>query len=95
MSANELYWTYNLPLQVSPAGDGHGEQILNYMPRKNRCEFIDLSEVLGEQTREEFYSTAADMLENLARLMRVAAADPSFMVYYHDEEVPTANRGQK
>jgi hypothetical protein len=40
--------------------------------------------VVGEQTREEFFESAALHLENLARLMREAAKDPALRVYYHD-----------
>jgi hypothetical protein len=89
---NALYWSYNLPLQVWPRHEDCedadsrvvGARILNYMPRKERCETVDLAELLGEQTREEYFETAALHLENLARLMRKAAADPSFAVYYAD-----------
>lgn len=93
MSANELYWSYNLPLQIWPSEEGCPERILNYMPRKERCEVIELSELLGEQTREEFLNTAATYLENLGRLMRAAAADPTLMVYYHDATGPDSSAG--
>lgn len=89
---NSLYWAYNLPLQVWPKHQDPddetspvvGARVLNYMPRKERCEDCDLDDLLGEQTREEFFMTAALHLENLARLMREAAADPSKLIYYHD-----------
>ena len=93
MSKNALYWAYNLPLQVWPkhaepddensAITGH--TVLNYMPRKERCVSCELEDLLGEQTREEFFESAAIHLENLARLMREAAKDPERRVYYHDE----------
>lgn len=86
---NSLYWAYNCPLQYWPANNDDGEyrpsHILNYMPRKHRCEEIELH-LLDEQTHEEFFNTAADKLENLAKLMRRAAKDPSFTVYYHDAD---------
>lgn len=90
---NELYWEYNLPLQIWPTRDDDKEtspefpatqwRVLNYMPRRERCETIDLDdETLGEQTREEFLETAAETLELLAKQMRAAAADPNLHVYY-------------
>lgn len=82
---NKLYWAYNLPLQVSTEDDGEEVIILNYMPRKEACEQVTLSEVIGEQTREEFFETAALVLENLAGLMRKAGKDPSMLVYYPDK----------
>ena len=89
---NQLYWAYNLPLQVWPKHQDPcdekspivGARVLNYMPRKERCEDCDLSDLLGEQTREEFFESAAQVLENLARLMREAAKDPALLVYYPD-----------
>jgi hypothetical protein len=90
--ANELYWGYNLPLQVWPKhADPEdenspviGARILNYMPRKERCCELELEEVMGEQSREEFFECAALRFENLARLMREAAKNPAMHVYYHD-----------
>ena len=89
---NKLYWAYNLPLQVWPRRQDSddekspivGARVFNYMPRKERCEDCDLADLLGEQTREEFFESAALHLENLARLMREAAKDPALLVYYHD-----------
>ena len=83
---NDLYWAFNLPLQVWP-NDGNSledPRILNYMPRKETvCETV-LSDIIGEQTREEFFEQAALILENLAKLMRIAGKDPNFNVYYPD-----------
>ena len=76
---NELYWSYNLPLQFNQ------DRVLNYMPRKERVEWLELEEVLGEETRQEYFETAAKHFENLARLFREAANDPEAMIYYHDE----------
>lgn len=89
---NKLYWAYNLPLQVWPKHQDPcdekspivGARVLNYMPRKERCEDCDLGDLLGEQTREEFFESAAQVLENLARLMREAGKDPALLVYYPD-----------
>jgi len=83
---NELYWAYNLPLQVWPTDDSKETcQILNYMPRKHAAKMVDLD--LGEQTHEEFFNTAADKLEHLAKLMRAAAKDPDLTAYYHDQKL--------
>ncbi len=89
---NRLYWAYNLPLQVWPNHQDPddenspivGSRLLNYLPRKGQVVDCELSEVLNEQTREEFFETAAQTLENLARLMREAAKDPALLVYYPD-----------
>ena len=89
-----IYWAYNLPLQVWPtyqdpddeASPVVGTEILNYMPRKERCERIELD--LEGMTREEFFERAAQTLENLARLMRKAGRDPSKCVYYPNNGMP-------
>ncbi len=90
---NSLYWAYNLPLQVWPRHQDPEDsttpivdyQILNYMPRKERCCDLLLSEILEDQTHEEFFEQAAKCFENLARLMRRMATDRAGHVYYHDE----------
>lgn len=88
---NEIYWDYNPPLQVAPIHDDPedetsevvGTRILNYMPRKERCVWLDLEEANSdEQTREEFFNQAAEILERLADQMREAARDPTILVYY-------------
>lgn len=89
---NGLYWAYNLPLQVWPIHEKPedenskivGARILNYMPRKERCHETTLDELLDEQTREEFFESAAKRFENMARLMREAAKDERLVVYYPD-----------
>ena len=82
------FFSYNLPLQVWPSEDGGGT-ILTYMPRKESCITLDLDDARGEQTREAFLLESARCLDNLARLMREAAADPTLHVYYHDEGMDT------
>jgi len=81
---NGLYWAYNLPLQYWPGEGGEDARILNYMPRKERV--MDTELELGEQTHEEFFNTAADKLENLAKLFRRVAENPKLTVYYHDAD---------
>ncbi|MCB0771712.1 MAG: hypothetical protein KDC00_15035 [Flavobacteriales bacterium] len=88
---NDMYWGYNLPLQYWPGDDDGQGRIVNYMPRKEACASMDLDGLLEEQTHEEFFNTAADKLENLAKLMRRAAKDPNFLVYYHDADPEKEN----
>lgn len=95
---NRMYWSCNLPLQVWPVHEDPDNdespivdaRVLNYMPRKECVTWINLSELLEEQTREEFFMTAASILENLARQFRVAAVDQGMDVYYPDEGMPPA-----
>lgn len=82
---NQIYWAYNLPLQVWPDDDGKDARILNYMPRKEGVINVRLSEVIGSQSRDEFFENAALRLENLARLMRACKDDSKLVVYYPDE----------
>ena len=86
--SNELYWSFNIPLQVWPkdSEDPDSEtEVLNYMPRKERVDRITLEDAMGDQTREEFFETAAIHFENMARLFREAKNDESKVIYYHDE----------
>ncbi|AYW60736.1 TPA: hypothetical protein P6M77_001511 [Pseudomonas aeruginosa] len=90
---NSIYWAFNLPLQVWPIHKDEDDEssaitdfrILNYMPRKERICEVYLSEVIGEQSREEFLETAALHFENLARLFRSSKSDPGKHIYYHDD----------
>ena len=87
---NRTYWTYNLPLQVWPKYQDPdnektevvGWRILNYMPRRQSCTLVDLEEELEEQTEEEFFNTAALILENLAGLFRKLAKKEIGHIYY-------------
>jgi len=87
---NQIYWAYNLPLQVWPDEDGKNARILNYMPRKESVINVSLSEVIGSQSRNEFFEDAALRLENLARLMRACKDDSKAVVYYPDEGMSKA-----
>lgn len=82
---NERYWMYNLPLQAGLIE----ASVLNYSPRKDDARWMPLSQVLGDQTEEEYFNTAADVLENLATLMRARAKNPKLTVYYPDRKPPT------
>ena len=81
---NSIYWAYNLPLQAWPTNEG-SYHILNYMPRHERCEMLEMSNVVGDQSPEEFFETAAKHLENLARQFRRLANKEIDRVYYPDE----------
>ena len=97
---NSRYWSYNLPLQLwaehneddaTEEGPVSGYRVLNYMPRRERCETLRLEELIGEQTREEFLEQTALTLENLARLFRAAKQDPNLTIYYPDEGMDKEN----
>jgi hypothetical protein len=88
---NELYWGYNLPLQVWPEHEDPddedspvvGWEVLNYMPRKERCIRLPLDEeLMVGQTRKEYMLTAAMVCEQLAEKFRKAAEDESLTIYY-------------
>jgi hypothetical protein len=80
---NSLYWSFNLPLQMLPYGDDY--RILNYMPHRGSIAFLNMSDVLGDQTKEEFCEQAALTLENLARLFRQLHQNKVNLIYYPDE----------
>ena len=90
---NGEYWAYNLPLTAYPIHEDEdddkspviGARVLNYMPRRGGVQEMDLEELIGDQTHEEFFETAALHLENLARLMREVAKDKTASVYYPDK----------
>jgi len=63
-----------------------GYSVLNYMPRKSSCIEVDLEELIGDMSREEFLEYSAQHLENLARLMRKGIHEPDTTIYYHDDE---------
>lgn len=89
---NDLYWSYNLPMQMFPIHENEEDEttpvvdydILNYMPRKSACTHLKLSEVLDEQTHEEFCEAAAAHLEHLAKLFRQMGKKEVEHIYYPD-----------
>lgn len=84
---SDHYWAYNLPLQAWVCEDG-SVRIVNYMPRKEQCTNCD--EPIPDGQRKKFFDTAADKLENLAKLMRLFADRKINCVYYHDEDLDKA-----
>lgn len=85
MSSLDDFFRYNLPIQASP-NDAGGTRILLYLPRKERLNgWASLADILPEgATREQFFNRAADIYENLAKLMRHAATEPKAFIYYPD-----------
>jgi len=96
---NEIYWSYNLPLQLWPIREDDEDdnskiidyRIVNYMPRKESICEMNLSKLEEDQTREEIFEQAAKYFENLARLFRKAITDKEMHIYYHDEEADNVN----
>lgn len=93
---NSIYWAYNVPLQIWPEYEEGKDsedpdatvvdyRVVNYMARKEGIGDFMLSEVLDEQSREEFLESAALHLENLARQFREAIQDPKKYIYYADD----------
>ncbi len=80
---------YNLPLQAYRQEDGSIE-LLNYMPRKEGCTHIKLSEMEElkneEEIRDYFYGVSFNLL-NLAILFAEFADKKRDAVYYHDEDI--------
>ena len=82
LALGETYFTYNVPLQIwiywkdyeNPKSgiDLDQSNILNYMPRKERCEFMKLSEVFSPseditvEIVKDFLHVSSLVLKNLA-----------------------------
>lgn len=96
---NDLYWSYNMPLQMFPVYE-HDEDdtspvvdysVINYMPRKAGCVEVKLSDLLNEQTHEEYCEAAAAHLEHLAKLFREMAKKEVKYIYYPDHGMDKSN----
>lgn len=97
-------WWFNLPLQIwNGGGDTDGDglcgyRILNYMPRKDSTVWLDEIEMNDDDLRS-YCNTAAEILENLARLFREypdAAPDDDGCkaIYYPTDGLELAKEGQ-
>lgn len=98
------YFANNLPLQVWPPEEGDDPEssrtrILNYMPRREAVLETTLEDLIGDEeghidpeVRRQFFLDAARCFDNLARLMRGAAEDPTMSVYYHNKGMDDADR---
>jgi len=84
---NELYWAYNCPLQMWPDDDGSW-RVVNYMPRKERCDSID--ELVTREEMPQFCRNAAARLRNLAVLFDAMAEGKIDYIYYPDKELSEA-----
>jgi hypothetical protein len=78
---NDVYWSYNLPLQMWQSDDGN-YRVLNYMPRKEYCKHIE-SEVTKEEL-PQFCKNTAVILRNLADLFESLGRGEIDHVYYPD-----------
>lgn len=88
---NSNYWRFNCPLQVRSYNENPDDdtskliiEVLNYMPRKEGMEWIELNEVLDEQTAQEYFHEAAAHLRNLARLFDNFVVNGDTHIYYPD-----------
>lgn len=84
---NELYWSYNCPLQMWGDADT-GWSVVNYMPRKERC--ITLEERVTKEEMPQFCRNAAIRLRNLAALFEAMAEGKIDIIYYPDESLESA-----
>jgi hypothetical protein len=92
----DAFFRYNLPLQVMPGDDNGGAtKILLYLPRKERTNgWADLADMLPEgATREQFFNRAAEIFDNLAKLMRHAGGEPRALIHYPDD-APSVVEGE-
>ncbi len=79
---SELYWTYNLPLQVFSTDDGC-LKVLNYMPRKESL--INLDSTVCPSDRKNFCDNTALILRNMANRFEMLGRGEVDSVYYPDE----------
>jgi hypothetical protein len=84
---NELYWAYNVPLQMW--GDAEtGWRVVNYMPRKESC--LSLEERVTKEEMPQFCRNAAIRLRQLAVLFEAMADGKIDIIYYPDEPLEDA-----
>lgn len=85
---DELYWAYNLPLQLWPHHANPedeespivGWRILNYMPRKERC--TSLEELVTKDEIKPLCKNTAKILRNLANRFEMLARGEIDYIYY-------------
>jgi len=63
---DEVFWSYNCPLQMWKGSDDGTWSVINYMPRKMRI--ADLSERVTKEELPSFCENTARILRNLAEL---------------------------
>lgn len=89
---NGLFWAYNLPLQMW-GNDEDGWRVLNYMPRKERCQYLESS--VTKEELPQFCKNTAMILRNLADLFETLGRGEIKLVYYPDELPAEAIKGAK
>jgi len=85
---DELYWSYNCPLQMQHNADNDTWSILNYMPRKERV--IRIDERVTKEELPVFCKNAARILRNLAELFDALGEGKIDAIYYPDKNVQDA-----
>jgi hypothetical protein len=85
---DEIYWAYNLPLQIWRQDDGTWSIPANYMARKERCVHADQG--LSDADRPQFCRNTAAILRNLADLFDAVADGQLDHIYYPDKPVAEA-----
>lgn len=87
-----LFWAYNLPLQMwGTADDGKADdswRVLNYMPRKERCQYLESS--VTKEELPQFCQNTALILRNLADLFEALGRGEINHIYYPDQLLPEA-----
>jgi len=77
-----VFWGYNMPLQFWRQSDGTA-RVLNYMPRKERCAYLDKS--VSKDDMQRCCVNTAKILRNLASLIEAFGRGELDTVYYPDE----------
>jgi hypothetical protein len=85
---DKLYWSYNLPLQMSHQDNGDW-RILNYMPRKQSCASLDDEPITSEELKLVCTNTA-NILRNLANLFEALGRNEIDHIYYPDQSLKEA-----
>lgn len=83
---NQLYWAFNMPLQMW--ADHDNWRVLNYMPRKQCCEFLE--EEVTKEELPQYCRNAAARLRNLAELFEALGDGKIHTIYYPNETVVEA-----
>lgn len=107
-SIGSVFWAYNLPIQIwvyKNENDTNGSlgeinindsNILNYMPRKECCEFMTFNELFGgnvptDDDVKDLTIVTAAVLKNLAHRMIMLGEKKLDYVYYPNEKNEEVN----
>lgn len=88
--SKELYWAYNLPLQLQTVYEDPedeesrvvGYKILNYIPRKEYVYWLDLEDTYDGVAKDEYLAEAVKKLRDLALKMEESIGKERPFVYY-------------